>query len=201
MDSNHRSSPRDGVALAAGPQDHLCIAVDPLGVAPRFPACDAGVFLLDDEPDTVWKVRVGDPSLRHAPKDSNPDQLGWNQSCCQLHQGRVIISGRRGTRTPKRLAPPPVFKTGSSSGRMPSTSSCCGRACVAVRTRRIGPGCGIPRTPRKSSGGWNRTRAPIGRRPDWSSWFRARRHYQQQLPRIIAPAGHAQVPTSSGRRT
>ena len=31
-------------------------------------------------------------------------------------------SGRRGTRTPKRLAPPPVFKTGSSSGRMPSVS-------------------------------------------------------------------------------
>ena len=48
------------------------------------------------------------------------DQLGSNQSCCQLHQGRVVISGRRGTRTPKRLAPPPVFKTGSSSGRMPS---------------------------------------------------------------------------------
>ena len=61
-----------------------------------------------------------DPSSRHAPKDSNPDQLGWNQSCCQLHQGRIFLSGRRGTRTPKRLTPPPVFKTGSSSGRMPS---------------------------------------------------------------------------------
>ncbi len=29
------------------------------------------------------------PSRRHAPKDLNPDQLGWSQSCCQLHQGRV----------------------------------------------------------------------------------------------------------------
>ncbi len=27
---------------------------------------------------------------RHAPKDLNPDQLGWNQPCCQLHQGRVL---------------------------------------------------------------------------------------------------------------
>jgi hypothetical protein len=26
---------------------------------------------------------------RHAPKDLNPDQLGWNQPCCRLHQGRV----------------------------------------------------------------------------------------------------------------
>ena len=36
--------------------------------------------------------------------------------------GSSSRSGRRGTRTPKRLAPPPVFKTGSSSGRMPSVS-------------------------------------------------------------------------------
>ncbi len=45
-------------------------------------------------------------------------------------------------------APPPVFKTGSSSGRMTSVSKV--------------PGVGIEPTP---------------------SWFRARRHYQQQLPR------------------
>ena len=52
--------------------------------------------------------------------------------------------------------PPPVFKTGSSSGRMTSV--------------------------RLSSGGWNRTRAPTA---GWSSWFRARCHYQQQLPRNV----------------
>ena len=33
-------------------------------------------------------------------------------------------SGRRGTRTPKRTMPPPVFETGSSSGRMPSVVVC-----------------------------------------------------------------------------
>ena len=37
-----------------------------------------------------------------------------------IFKARVFFSGRRGTRTPKRLAPPPVFKTASSSGRMPS---------------------------------------------------------------------------------
>ena len=166
MDSNHRSSPCKGAALAAGPQDHLCIAVNPLGLAPRLPACDAGVLLLDDEPDTVRKVRFRDPCLRHAPKDSNPDQLGWNQSCCQLHQGRTILSGRRGTRTPKRLAPPPVFKTGSSSGRMPSTC-------------QVAPGVGIEPT---------------------ASWVRTRRHYQQQLPRIVVVPGPDPVPTTSVRR-
>ncbi len=57
---------------------------------------------------------------KHAPKDSNPDQLGWNQSCCQLHQGRTILSGNRETRTHKSRSRPPVFKTGSSSGRMAS---------------------------------------------------------------------------------
>ena len=27
----------------------------------------------------------------HAPKASNPDRLGWNQTCFQLHQGRVLL--------------------------------------------------------------------------------------------------------------
>ena len=47
------------------------------GLAPRSLACDASIFLLDDEP--------------------------------------VLRSGSRETRTHKRLASPPVFKTGSSS--------------------------------------------------------------------------------------
>ncbi len=47
--------------------------------------------------------------------------------------------------------PPPVFKTGSSSGRMTSIA------------RHF-----------QNSGSWNRTNA---------SWFRARRRYQQRLPR------------------
>ena len=106
-----------------------------------------------------------DPSSRHAPKDSNPDQLGWNQSCCHYTRD-AYLSAEGENSNPNRLAPPPVFKTGSSFGRMPST---CQQA----------PGVGIEPT---------------------ASWFRARRHYQQQLPRIVVVSGHAQAPTSSGRR-
>ncbi len=59
-----------------------------------------------------------------------------------------LFRGSRETRTHKRLSPPPVFKTGSSSGRMTSVLQAAG----------------------------------VGIEPT-ASWFRARRHYQQQLPR------------------
>ena len=95
--------------------------MDPPGVAPGSPACDAGVFLLDDEPVLSPKVHVSDLSARHAPKDLNPDQLGWNQSCCRYTRDtHLIVSGSRETRTHKSRSRPPVFKTGSSSGRMTS---------------------------------------------------------------------------------
>ena len=64
--------------------------MDPPGVAPGSPACGAGVVLLDHEPVSSPEVRDSRPPARHAPKDLNPDQLGWNQPCCQLHQGRVL---------------------------------------------------------------------------------------------------------------
>ena len=32
---------------------------------------------------------------RHAPKDLNPDRLGWNQLCCQLHQGHTFVVQRK----------------------------------------------------------------------------------------------------------
>lgn len=91
-------------------------------------------------------------------------------------QDRVELCGSRGTRTPKSLARPTVFKTASSSSRMAS-GSC---------------------------GGWNRanTKAfraprPAVRRPrsnclvlvpgvgiePTDSWFKARHHYQQRRPR------------------
>ena len=68
----------------------VVVAVDPPGVAPGSPACGAGVVLLDHEPVSTPEVRDSRPPARHAPKDLNPDQLGWNQPCCQLHQGRVL---------------------------------------------------------------------------------------------------------------
>ncbi len=85
---------------------------------------------------------------KHAPKDLNPDQLGWNQSCCHYTRGVCCFSGSRETRTHKSRSRPPVFKTGSSSGRMTSVFQAAG----------------------------------VGIEPT-ASWFRARRHYQQQLPR------------------
>ena len=95
--------------------------MDPPGVAPGFPACDTSVLLLDDEPIPSPKVRVGDLRVKHAPKDLNPDQLGWNQSCYRYTRDtHLIASGSRETRTHKSRSRPPVFKTGSSSGRMAS---------------------------------------------------------------------------------
>ena len=55
--------------------------MDPPRLALGFPACGAGVLLLDDEPVVSPEVHASAPPARHAPKDLNPDQLGWNQSC------------------------------------------------------------------------------------------------------------------------
>ena len=80
MESNHRFL---DVTQASSPLDHGTVfSVDSPGVAPGFPACGAGVFLLDHEP--ILSERK--------PWDSNP---------------QVAVR-------------PPVFKTGSSSGRMTS---------------------------------------------------------------------------------
>lgn len=57
---------------------------------------------------------------KHAPKDLNPDQLVWNQSCCHYTRGVCYFSGSRETRTHKSRSRPPVFKTGPSSSRMTS---------------------------------------------------------------------------------
>jgi hypothetical protein len=133
--------------------------VDPPGVAPGFPACDTSVLLLDDEPMLSPKVRTSDLPARHAPKDLNPDQLGWNQSCYRYTRDTHLSnSGSRETRTHKSRSRPPVFKTGPSSSRMTSV----------------------------------RQKAGVGIEPT-ASWFRARRHYQQQLPRSVPQTKTASV--------
>ena len=64
------------------PLDHgTVLSVDSRRVALRSPACDAGIFLLDDEPILSPEGHASELPARHAPKDLNPDQLGWNQSC------------------------------------------------------------------------------------------------------------------------
>jgi hypothetical protein len=52
--------------------------------------------------------------------DSVPRSCGHSTAKASFVAASIPRSGRRGTRTPKRTMPPPVFKTGSSSGRMPS---------------------------------------------------------------------------------
>ena len=115
---------------------------------------------MDDEPISTPEVHASDLPARHAPKDSNPDRLGWNQSCYRYTRDTQLkFSGSRETRTHKSRWRPPVFKTGSSSGRMASVGAA---------------GVGIEPT---------------------ASWFRARRHYQQQLPRSVR-----QTKTASANR-
>jgi hypothetical protein len=73
------------------------------------------------------KVRTSDLPARHAPKDLNPDQLGWNQSCYRYTRDTHLSnSGSRETRTHKSRSRPPVFKTGPSSSRMTSVVASCG---------------------------------------------------------------------------
>ena len=72
--------------------------MDPLGVAPRLPERDTGVLLLDDEPILSLELSNSDLPARHAPKDLNPDQLGWNQSCYRYTRDtHLSFSGSRGT--------------------------------------------------------------------------------------------------------
>ena len=63
---------------------------DPPGVAPGSPACGAGVVLLEHEPKLGAKVHP-----QHAPKDLNPDQLSWSQSCCHYTRDACCVVDQR----------------------------------------------------------------------------------------------------------
>ena len=147
-----RTIGRHLVRVLPSPLGHgtVVVAADPPGVAPGSPACGAGVVLLDHEPVSTPEVRDSRPPARHAPKDLNPDQLGWNQPCCQLHQGHTNLFQRK------------------------SWDSNPQRQCRGLFSEQVPHPAG--RLPSASCGSWNRTNA---------SWFRARRHYQQQLPRSV----------------
>ena len=91
-------------------------------------------------------------------RESHPRSLSVAElaSSCWTMSPIVLRAEAVGLEPTSGASPPPVFKTGSSSGRMTSVLSL------------------------KSSGSWNRTNDRRG-----GSWFRARRHYQQQLPRNV----------------
>ncbi len=86
------------------------------------------ITLLRDEPSSLNLTFVKRSAL--FPKGSSRGSV------------MATLSGSRGTRTHKRLTPPPVFRTGSSSGRMTSV-------CLQSRI----PGVGIEPTPPGSEPG------------------------------------------------
>ena len=135
--------------------------MDPPGIAPGSPVCGTGVFLLDDEPVLSPEVHASDLPARLVPKDLNPDQLGWNQSCCRYTRDTQLkFSGSRETRTHKSRSRPPVFKTGPSSSRMTSVVASCGSwnrtNGLLVQSQASLPTATIPHR-LLSSGGRNRT--------------------------------------------
>ena len=94
---------RPGV-VAAGPRNRFVWEVDSPGVAPGSPVCRTGIFLLDHEPVVVRAV---------------------------AH--RLLSAEAVGLEPTNGGQPPPVFETGSSSGRMTSVIGNCGG-----RTRTCG---------------------------------------------------------------
>jgi hypothetical protein len=102
-------------------------------------------------------------------------------------------SGSRETRTRKRLAPPLVFKTSSSSSRMTSVLSCGSwnrTNGLLVQSQASLPAATTPHrscsmTPVRSHG--SHQAAEVGIEPT-NSWFKARHHYQQRLLRISKSA-------------
>ena len=89
------------------PYPSYFLPVVPDGVEPSFPGCRLGVVAVGPRDRYEWSHRDSHP-------DFHPAEVA---SSCWTMTPR---GGRRGTRTHKRRWPPPVFKTGSSSGRMTS---------------------------------------------------------------------------------
>ena len=87
--------------MAAEPGAEVGTAYGGLALMPFFKACRAGI-----------RAKVGALALR----GHDPDE-----SAGELAEARAYLGGSRGTRTHKRPQPPPVFNTGSSSGRMTSS--------------------------------------------------------------------------------
>ena len=58
---------------------HCRLSVEHRGIEPRSSVCKTDVFPLDEHPISIF--------LQHAPKDSNPDSLVWNQQCYRYTKG------------------------------------------------------------------------------------------------------------------
>ena len=114
---------------------------------------------------------------KHAPKDLNPDQLGWNQSCCRLHQGRVYCCQSAEVTNPAAPIGARLEPTGRDGDHLFSSCAFLPRPPLILPHRSAGKPCFRPDDFRLPAAG-------VGIEPT-ASWFRARRHYQQQLSRIV----------------
>ena len=113
MESNHRFL---GVDQASLQLDHGAAfpEVESPGVAPGSSACDADVFLLDHDPKAE---AVGvEPTSSKCAAACFPSRV-LSRSDGVHHYRRAEVVGLDPT---SGCWPPPVFKTGSSSGRMTS---------------------------------------------------------------------------------
>ena len=141
--------------------------MDPPGIAPGSPTCDAGIFLLDDEPVVIERK----------PWDSNP-QVANATGCVQ---DSVLIR-------------PDDFRSQAAGAGIEPTSRRSERPVLPLDdpaegqlNRHMSERVCSQKVPLSR----NRTWVPTRRRRGWSFWFKARHHYQQRRPRISQerPAG------------
>ena len=117
--------------VAVGPRDHV-FQVESPGVAPGSPACDAGVVLLDHAPQCLLVAEaVGlEPTSGMSAAACFPSRFLNRSDGFHRDTARVAIRPTKaeavGLEPTSGSSPPPVFRTGSSSGRMASSSSCGG---------------------------------------------------------------------------
>ena len=190
--------------------------VVPDGVEPSFPGCDPSVVAVGP------RDRVGEWTHPESHRDFQRAELA--SSCWTMSPS--FRSGSRGTRTHKSLWRPPVFKTGSSSSRMTSVTSCGSwnrTNGLLVQSQASLPTATIPHR-LFSSGGRNRTygllvqsqaslptattpecgECPAGIEPASPAWKagasadRPRAHVVKRKGRESNPQGREARPGSSG---
>ena len=103
--------------VAVGPRDRV-FQVESPGVAPGSPACDAGVVLLDHDPMFFQAEAVGlEPTSGISAAACFPSRFLTSSDDFRY---RLTKAEAVRLELTSGSSPPPVFKTGSSSGRMAS---------------------------------------------------------------------------------
>ena len=120
------------------------VSVESPGVAPGSPACGAGVFLLDHDPNVFYAAEaVGlEPTNGISAAACFPSRFLNHSDGFRYHVAKAEAVGLEPT---SGSAPPPVFRTGSSSGRMASIVKL-----RRLESNRAPPRSGGPKTFRAS---------------------------------------------------